>query len=79
MPLHVAKETEQELRAKVHSGGYLSVDQVVREGLALIDTREALGQAVHEGEGQLARGTAATRSESRRRMRRLAAQLKKAQ
>ena len=56
MPLHVAKETEQELEAKVRSGAFPSVDRVIREGLALIEAREAFRQAVREGDAQLARG-----------------------
>jgi Arc/MetJ-type ribon-helix-helix transcriptional regulator len=78
MPLHVAKETEQELRAKVRSGAYPSVDRVIREGLALIEAREAFRQAVREGDAQLALGDTVTRSQSRRRMRKLAKELQKA-
>ncbi len=78
MSLHVAKETEQELRAKVHSGAYRSVNEVIREGLALIEAREAFRQAVRDGEAQLVRREVVTRSQSRARMRKLAAQLKKA-
>jgi Arc/MetJ-type ribon-helix-helix transcriptional regulator len=72
MPLHVAKETEQELEAKVRSGAYPSVDRVIREGLALIEAREAFRRAVREGDAQLGRGETVTRLQSRRRMRKLA-------
>lgn len=78
MPLHVAKETEQELKAKVRSGAYPSVDRVIREGLALIEAREAFRQAVREGDAQLARGETVTQSQSRRRMRKLAREFQKA-
>lgn len=78
MPLHVAKETEQELKAKVRSGAYSSVDRVIREGLALIEAREAFRQAVREGDAQLARGETVPRSQSRRRMRKLAGELQTA-
>lgn len=78
MPLHVAKETEQELEAKVRSGAYPSVDRVIREGLALIEAREAFRRAVREGDAQLACGETVTRSQSRRRMRKLAREFQKA-
>jgi len=73
MAIHLAKEIEDEINAAVRSGGYRSPNEVIREGLALIAAREALRKAVREGEAQLARGEVVTRSQSRRRMRRLAA------
>jgi Arc/MetJ-type ribon-helix-helix transcriptional regulator len=78
MPLHVAKETEQELEAKVRSGAYPSVDRLIREGLALIEAREVFRRAVSEGDAQLARGETVTQSESRRRMRKLAREFPRA-
>jgi putative addiction module CopG family antidote len=77
MAIQLTKATEHELKAKVHSGPYRSVNDVIREGLALIEERDAFRQAVREGEAQLARGQIVTRSQSRARMRKLAAQLKK--
>ena len=60
MAIQLTKATEHELKAKVHSGPYRSVNAVIREGLALIAERDAFRQAVREGEAQLARGQIAT-------------------
>ena len=73
MAIHLAKKIEDTINATVRSGGYRSANDVIREGLALIEAREALRKAVREGEAQLARGEVVTRSQSRRRMKRLAA------
>jgi antitoxin ParD1/3/4 len=56
MPLNIAKETEQEIEAKVQSGAYRPADEVVREGLELINAREELRKAIDEGAAQLDRG-----------------------
>jgi antitoxin ParD1/3/4 len=56
MPINVAKGTEQEIEAKVRSGEYESADEVVREGLELINAREELRKAIDEGAAQLDRG-----------------------
>jgi len=73
--IHLAKEIEAEINATVRSGRYRSPTEVVREGLALIEAREAFRKAVREGEAQLARGEVVARSQSRRRMKKLAASL----
>jgi putative addiction module CopG family antidote len=75
MAIHLAKEIEAEINATVRSGGYRSANEVIREGLGLIEAREALRRAVRDGEAQLARGEVVTRSHSRRRMKNLAASL----
>lgn len=77
MAIHLAKEIEAEINSKMRSGRYRSANAVIREGLALIEVREALRKAVREGEAQLASGEAVTRSQSRRRMKRLAASFQK--
>ncbi len=69
MALNLSKETEQEVEAKVRSGGYQSADEVILEGLALIEARAAFRQAVAAGEAQLDRGEYVTAEESRRRVR----------
>lgn len=79
MALHLTKEIEAEITAKVRSGRYPSANAVIREGLALIEAREALRKAVREGEAQLARGEVVTRSQSRRRMKKLAASIQNAE
>jgi len=56
MPLSLSKETEQEVEAKVRSGAYRSADEVIREGLELIDAREELRKAIADGAAQLDRG-----------------------
>jgi antitoxin ParD1/3/4 len=56
MAIHLAKELEAEIDAKVRSGAYRSADDVVREGLGLIDAREELRQAIAAGAAQLDRG-----------------------
>lgn len=56
MPLNVAKETEQEIEAKVRTGKYNSADEVIREGLDLINAREEFRKAIDEGAAQLDRG-----------------------
>ncbi|HVO26064.1 MAG TPA: type II toxin-antitoxin system ParD family antitoxin [Candidatus Margulisiibacteriota bacterium] len=56
MAIHLAKEIEAEINAKLRSGRYRSANAVIRDGLALIEAREALRQAVRDGEAQLARG-----------------------
>ena len=73
MAIHLAKKIEDEINATVRSGGYRSPNEVVREGLALIEAREAFRKAVREGEAQLARGDVVTQSQTRRRMKKLAA------
>ena len=65
-------ETEQEIEEKVRSGGYQSADELIQEGLALIEAREAFRRAVAEGQAELDRGEYVTREESRRRMAELA-------
>ncbi|MEK7188104.1 MAG: type II toxin-antitoxin system ParD family antitoxin [Patescibacteria group bacterium] len=72
MPLNVTKQTEQEIEEKVRSGGYQSADELIQEGLALIEAREAFRRAVAEGQAELDRGEYVTREESRRRMAELA-------
>lgn len=42
MPLNVAKETEQEIKAKVKSGAYHSADEVIRDALRLLGERDRL-------------------------------------
>jgi antitoxin ParD1/3/4 len=42
--------------AKVRSGAYQSAEDVVREGLGLINAREELRQAIAAGAAQLDRG-----------------------
>jgi putative addiction module CopG family antidote len=79
MGIHLAKEIEDEINAKMRSGRYPSANAVIREGLALIEAREAFRKAVREGEAQLARGEVVTRSQSRRRMKKLAASIQNAQ
>jgi putative addiction module CopG family antidote len=69
MALNLSKEIEQEVEAKVRSGGYRSADEVIQEGLALIEAREVFRQAVAEGEAELDRGEYVTAEESRRRVR----------
>ncbi len=76
MAIHLAKEIEAEINATVRAGGYRSPNDVIREGLALIEAREAFRKAVRAGETQLARGEFVTHSQSRRRMKKLAAQLR---
>ena len=49
MAIHLAKDIEAEITAKMRSGRYRSVNRVIREGLALIEAREALRKAVREG------------------------------
>lgn len=66
--LKVKPTTEQRVAEKVRTGAFQSEDDVVREGLELIDAREAFRQAVAEGQAQLDRGEHVTREESRRRM-----------
>jgi antitoxin ParD1/3/4 len=56
MALHLAKELEAKIDAKVRSGAYRSADDVIREGLGLIDAREELRQAIAAGAAQLDRG-----------------------
>jgi antitoxin ParD1/3/4 len=56
MAIHLAKELEAEIDAKVRSGAYQSADDVVREGLGLIDAREELRQAIAAGAAELDRG-----------------------
>jgi putative addiction module CopG family antidote len=77
MAIHLAKKIEAEINATVRAGGYRSPNEVIREGLALIEAREAFRKAVRQGEAQLARGGVVTRSQSRRRMKKLAAQLQR--
>lgn len=74
MAIHLAKEIEAEINATVRAGGYRSPNDVIREGLALIEARAAFRKAVREGEMQLARGEVVTRSQSRRRIKKLAAE-----
>jgi len=56
MSIHLSRELEAEIDAKVRSGAYRSADDVVREGLGLIDAREELRQAIAAGAAQLDRG-----------------------
>ncbi len=56
MAIHLDKELEAEIDAKVRSGAYRSADDVIREGLGLIDAREELRQAIAAGAAQLDRG-----------------------
>lgn len=56
MAIHLNEELEAEIDAKVRSGAYRSADDVVREGLGLIDAREELRQAIAAGAAQLDRG-----------------------
>ena len=69
MALNLTAQTEKEVEAKVRSGGYRSADDVIQEGLALLDAREAFRQAVAEGEAELDRGEYVTAEESRGRVR----------
>ena len=73
MAIQLAKKIKAEINAAVRAGGYRSPNEVIREGLALIEAREAFRKAVREGEAQLAHGNVITRSQSRRRMKKLAA------
>ncbi len=75
MAIHLAKDIEAEINATVRSGRYRSANEVIREGLGLIEARDALRRAVRDGEAQLARGEVVTRAQSRRRMKKLAASL----
>jgi putative addiction module CopG family antidote len=72
MPLQVTKEIEQEIEDKVRSGAYESADELIREGLALIEAREAFRRAVAEGQAELDRGEYVIREDSRQRMAELA-------
>ena len=56
MAIHLNRELEAEIDAKVRSGAYRSADDVVREGLGLINAREELRQAIAAGAAQLDRG-----------------------
>jgi antitoxin ParD1/3/4 len=56
MAIHLNKELETEIDAKVRSGAYQSADDVIREGLELINAREELRQAIAAGAAQLDRG-----------------------
>ena len=78
MAIHLAKKIEAEINATVRAGGYRSPNEVIREGLALIEAREAFRKAVRDGEAQLAQGNVVTRSQSRRRMKKLAASFQNA-
>lgn len=70
--LKVKPATEKRVAEKVRTGAFESEDDVVREGLELIEAREAFRQAVAEGQAELDRGEYVTRDESRRRMAELA-------
>jgi len=77
MTIQLSKETEDRLREKMTSGRYTSEDEVVRAGLDLLEDSEALCQAVAEGDAQLARGEVVTESESRTRIKKLFADLRR--
>jgi putative addiction module CopG family antidote len=69
MAVILTKETEREIEAKIRSGDYQTPDAVIREGLALIEARDAFRRAVAAGEAELDRGEYVTAEESRRRVR----------
>lgn len=69
MAINLSKQTEEEVEAKVRSGIYRSADEVIQEGLALIEAREAFRKAVAEGEAELDRREYVSAAESRRRVR----------
>jgi len=56
MAIQINQELEAEIDAKVRSGAYRSAEDVIREGLELIDAREELRQAIAKGAAQLDRG-----------------------
>lgn len=56
MAIQLNQELEAEIDAKVRSGAYRSAEDVIREGLELIDAREELRQAIAQGAAQLDRG-----------------------
>lgn len=66
--LKLQKTTEQRVADKVRAGGFQSDDDVVREGLDLIEAREAFRQAVAAGEAELDRGEYVTAEQSRQRI-----------
>ena len=53
MAIHIKRELEAEIDAKVRSGADRSADDVIREGLGLINAREELRQAIAAGAAQL--------------------------
>lgn len=55
MAIYLNEELESEIAAKVRSGAYRSADDVIREGLDLINAREELRQAIAAGAAQLDR------------------------
>jgi Arc/MetJ-type ribon-helix-helix transcriptional regulator len=67
--LKLKKATEQRIASKVRAGSFQSEDDVVCQGLDLIEAREAFRQAVAEGEAQLDRGEYVTAEQSRQRIR----------
>jgi len=69
MAVILTKQTEEDVEARVRAGHYQSADEVIQEGLALIEAREAFRQAVAAGEAELDRGEYVTAEESRRRVR----------
>ena len=56
MAIQLNRELEAEIDAKVRSGAYRSADDVIREGLGLINAREELRQTIAAGAAQLDRG-----------------------
>lgn len=40
MPIKISPETKKRLQEKVSSGAYSSIDEVVEEGLRLLDARD---------------------------------------
>lgn len=69
MAIHVTKQTENDIAARVRSGGYESAEEVILDGLALIEAREAFRHAVVAGEAQLDRREYITGEDSRQRVR----------
>jgi antitoxin ParD1/3/4 len=56
MAIHLNKDLEAEIDRRVRSGAYRSADDLIREGLELINAREELRQAIAAGAAQLDRG-----------------------
>ena len=56
MAIQLNKDLEAEIDTKVRSGAYRSADDVIREGLELINARDELRQAIAAGAAQLDRG-----------------------
>ena len=56
MAIQLTKDIERRVLQHVISGSYRSAASVIRDGLALIESREAFRRAVAEGRAQCYRG-----------------------